>query len=92
VVGSRVTFTYFKCLFWHFSGWIKEYHEIIQSLQFAYQPIFSTSDLEDQGIDGKIILKLILNKWDGVMDRIDLAQVRFRWRAVVNAAMNLRVP
>jgi len=48
--------------------------------------------LEDQGIDGKIILKLILNKWDGGMDWIDLAQVRFRWRAVVNAVMNLRVP
>jgi hypothetical protein len=48
--------------------------------------------LEDQGIDGKIILKLILNKWDGCMDWNDLAQVRFRWRAVVNAVMNLRVP
>jgi len=26
------------------------------------------------------------------MDWIDLAQERGRWRAVVNAAMNLRVP
>jgi len=58
----------------------------------ACQPIFSTSDLEDQGIDGKIILKLILKKWDGGMDCIDLAYVRFRWRAVVNAVMNFRVP
>ena len=28
----------------------------------------------------------------GVMDWIDLAQDKHRWRALVNAAMNLRVP
>jgi hypothetical protein len=47
--------------------------------------------LEDPGIDGKIILKLIFKKWDGGIDCTDLAQVRNIWRAVVNAAMNLRV-
>jgi hypothetical protein len=48
--------------------------------------------LKDRGVDGRIILKRIFKKWNGSMDWIDLAQDRDRWRAVVNAAMNLRVP
>jgi hypothetical protein len=48
--------------------------------------------LGDQGVDGRIILKRIFKKWDGCMDWIDLAQDRDRWRAVVNAVMNLRIP
>jgi hypothetical protein len=36
--------------------------------------------------------KRIFKKWDGVMDWIDMAQDRDRWRAVVNVVMNLRVP
>jgi hypothetical protein len=48
--------------------------------------------LEDPGVDGRIILKWIFEKWDGGTDWIDLAQDRDRWRAVVNAVMNLRVP
>jgi transposase len=47
--------------------------------------------LGDPGVDGRIILKLIFKKWDGGMDWIELAQDRGRWRAVVNAVMNLRV-
>jgi hypothetical protein len=38
--------------------------------------------------DGRIILTKIFKKWDG----IDLAQSKKRWRAVVNAVMNLLVP
>ena len=48
--------------------------------------------LEDRGIDGRIILKWLLEKWDGDTYWIDLAEDRDRWRAVVNAVMNLRVP
>jgi len=48
--------------------------------------------LGDPGIDAGITLKWTFRKWDGVMDWIDLAQNRDRWRAIVKAAMNLRVP
>jgi hypothetical protein len=48
--------------------------------------------LGDPGADGRIILKRIFKTWDGGMDSIELAQDRYRWRALVNAVMNLRVP
>jgi hypothetical protein len=48
--------------------------------------------LGDPGVDGRIILKWIFKKWDGSMDWIELAQDRDRWRALVNAVMNFRVP
>ena len=48
--------------------------------------------MEDPGVDGWMIFKWILDKWDGGVDWMDLAQDRGRWRAVVNAVMNLLVP
>jgi hypothetical protein len=42
--------------------------------------------------DERIIFKCIFKKWDWDMDWIDLARNRDRWRALVNAVMNLLVP
>jgi hypothetical protein len=41
-------------------------------------------------VDGTIIFRWIFRKWDvRVMDWIDVAQDRDRWRAFVNVAVNL---
>jgi hypothetical protein len=48
--------------------------------------------LEDLGVIGRIILKIIFEKWvGGVMEWIDLAQNKDRWWVFVNAIMNFRV-
>jgi hypothetical protein len=41
--------------------------------------------------DASIKMDLREVGWEGV-DWIDMAQDRYRWRALVNAVMNLRVP
>jgi hypothetical protein len=46
--------------------------------------------LGDPGVDGRIILKWILKKCDRSVDWTEMSQDRGRWRAVVNAVMNLR--
>jgi hypothetical protein len=49
--------------------------------------------LGDPGVDGRIIIRWIFRKWDlGGMYWIGMVQDMDRWRALVNAVMNLRVP
>ena len=48
--------------------------------------------MKDPGVDGTIILKWTIEKWNGGMDWIDMVQDRSRWRTLVNAVMNLQVP
>jgi hypothetical protein len=69
---------------------------------FSSENLREGDHLEAPGVDGRIILKLILERWyrpsrsgmggGGDMDWIDLAQDRDRWQAVVNAVANLGVP
>ena len=48
--------------------------------------------LGDPGVDGRIILRWIFRKWGVGVWTIDVAEDRDRWRALVNAVMNLWVP
>jgi hypothetical protein len=47
----------------------------------------------DPGVDGKIILRWIFRKWDvGLWIALSWLSDRDRWRALLNAVQNLRVP
>jgi len=48
-------------------------------------------NLEEPGLEGKIVLKCFLKKEDAGMDWIDLPSNRDKWRALANAVMNSRV-
>jgi len=54
--------------------------------------LWERDHLEDPGVEGRMILRWIFRKCIGGMDWIDLAQDMDRWRALVNAVMNFRVP
>jgi hypothetical protein len=45
--------------------------------------------LEDPGADGRIILKWILKKWEG-MDSIDVVQNRERWWAFMEPSVSIK--
>ena len=61
-------------------------------IEFCWGNPSKRNDLEDLGMDGRIILNPNPRKsvWD--MDSIDLVQERDRWDAVVKAAMDLPIP
>jgi hypothetical protein len=48
--------------------------------------------LENPGINGRTTLKWFIEMWVWIMHCIALAQDRDRWRAVVNAVMNVLFP
>jgi hypothetical protein len=54
--------------------------------------LWERDHLEDPGVEDRIISRWIFRKCVGGMDWIDLAQDMDRWRALVNAVMNFRVP
>jgi hypothetical protein len=58
---------------------------------FWWRKLRERDHFEDSGAGGKTLLKGIFRKWDGDIDCIDLARKRDRWRAVVDADMNLQV-
>jgi hypothetical protein len=58
---------------------------------FWWESLKERDKLKDQGVDGRMGSKWILGRLVGGVEWIHLAQDRDRWRAVVNAVMNLRV-
>ena len=60
--------------------------------RFSWGTLREGGYLEDPDRDGRIMLKWFFEKLVGGIDWIDQAQDRDRWRAVVNAVMNLRIP
>jgi hypothetical protein len=52
---------------------------------FWWEIVRQNENLEDLDVDERIILKLIFKTWHGDMDRVDPAEDRDRWPALVNA-------
>ena len=62
-------------------------------IEFWWGNLRERDQMEDSDVDGRTILRRTFRSWDGgSMDWIEVAQERDRWRALVNAVINLRVP
>jgi hypothetical protein len=60
---------------------------------FLWGNLRERDDLENPGIDGRIIFQMDLQEVGcGCMEWIELAQDRDRWRVSMNAVMNIRFP
>jgi len=51
---------------------------------FWWGKLRERGNLEDPGVDERIIVRWIFRKWDGGMDWVDLTQERDKWRSFVN--------
>jgi hypothetical protein len=60
--------------------------------EFWWGNLRERDHLEDPGLDGSNIKVDLHDVGFGGMDWIDLAQDRDRWRVLMNAVMNIRVP
>jgi hypothetical protein len=61
--------------------------------RFYWRNLRERDHLKDPGVDGRIILKRIFEKWNGRgIEWINLAQDRDRRQAVVNTVKNVWVP
>ena len=70
-------------------------HEVLEKrgvYRVWWRSLRKIHNLEDSGLDRKVIIKWIFKKWNRDMDWIDQAQDRDSWRALVNVVTILRVP